>query len=279
MSCLGRVISLISGKGGVGKTTITANLGIALAKRNLKVCLVDADIAMANLSLLLNMQSSPITLHDVLLGESTIQDAIYDGPKGIKFVPSGLSLESYRRVDAERLQGVVETISSQFDFILLDAPPGIEKNVIAVMGASDEIMLVTMPNSPSLADVLKAKITAQRIGAKPIGVIVNFIRGEKGEIKPDDIMKMLELPVYGLIPYDPEVRRSFMQEKVTPVMIRKPGTPAALAVQKVAAKLTGIEVEFELEKKKGGFLSRILSIFRRKKQENPEEEKNDKQTV
>ncbi|HZX34606.1 MAG TPA: P-loop NTPase, partial [archaeon] len=71
---MGRIIALVSGKGGVGKTTITANLGIALAKRDLNVCLIDADIAMANLSLILNMQNSPITLHDVLLGEAGMQD-------------------------------------------------------------------------------------------------------------------------------------------------------------------------------------------------------------
>src|SRR3989338_8722844 len=108
---MGRSIAIVSGKGGVGKTSICANLGIALAQRGVSVCLVDADIAMANLSLLLGMQSSPITLHDVLLGEAGVQDAIYDGPKGVKFVPSGLSLENYRRVDSERLAKVVTSIA------------------------------------------------------------------------------------------------------------------------------------------------------------------------
>ena len=188
---MGRVIALISGKGGVGKTTITANLGIALAKRGLNVCLVDADIAMANLSLILNMQNSPITLHDVLLGEATVQDAIYDGPAGLKFMPSGLSLENYRRVDSERLQSIIESIRPLFDFVLLDCAAGIEKNVMAAVSASDEVLLIAMPTSPSIADVLKAKITAQRLGSKPIGILVNFVRAEKGEIKKDDIMKML----------------------------------------------------------------------------------------
>ncbi len=267
---MGRIISLVSGKGGVGKTTITANLGIALAKRNLKVCLIDADVAMANLSLLLNMQSSPITLHDVLLGESNILDAIYDGPHGIKFIPSGLSLESYRRVDTERLATLIESIANQFDFILLDAPAGIEKNVMAAMHASDEVLLITMPTSPAVADVLKAKLVAQRIGIRTTGVIINFFRGEKGEITKDDIMKMLELPVFGIIPFDDEVRKSFMQQKVAPVMLRKPKSSAAVAIQKTAAKLAGIPTHFK-EKKKEGFLSRILSkLFGKKKK--PEEQ-------
>lgn len=83
-----RTITIVSGKGGVGKTSLTANIGVALAQMGLKVLLIDADVAMANLSLILGMQSSPITLHDVLLGESNIQDAIYDGPAGVFLVPA-----------------------------------------------------------------------------------------------------------------------------------------------------------------------------------------------
>jgi septum site-determining protein MinD len=268
---LGRVIALISGKGGVGKTTVTANLGIALAKRNLKVCVVDSDIAMANLSLLLNMQSCPITLHDVLLGEAALQDAVYDGPNGIKFIPSGLSLENYRRVDPERLETVIKSIKSQFDFIILDAPPGIEKDVLAIMNASEEILLLTTPTAPAIADVLKAKITAQRLGKKTTGVIINMIRSEKGEISDRDIMKMLELPVYGLIPYDDEVRKSFLREKVAPVMSRKPNSPAALSIQKTAAKLAGLPVKFERAERKAGLIAKILSIFRKGEKKRKED--------
>jgi len=268
---MGRIIALASGKGGVGKTTITANLGISLAKRGKSVCLIDGDVAMANLSLLLGMHSSPITLHDVLLGESTIHDATYDAPQGMKFVPSGLSLESYKRADSERLENVVEEIKDLYDFILIDTPAGIEKNVLSVLAASDEVLLITLPNSASIADVLKTKITAQRLGAKSIGIILNFVYEEKGEIDRDDIMKMLELPVLASIPYDSEVRRSFMQDRVSPVMLRKPKTPAAIAIQRLAAKLTGpISMEdVERAKSKGNIISRFFGaiggIFKRKK--------------
>ncbi|HLC92518.1 MAG TPA: cell division ATPase MinD [archaeon] len=264
---MGRVISLISGKGGVGKTTITANLGIALAKRGLNVCLVDADIAMANLSLILNMQNSPITLHDVLLGEASIQDAIYDGPAGLKFVPSGLSLENYRRVDSERLQSVIGIIKQQFDFVLLDCAAGIEKNVMAAISASDEVLLVAMPTSTSIADVLKAKIISQRLGSKPIGILINFVRGEKGEIKKDDIMKMLELPVFAIVPYDDDLRRSAMQESPSPIMMSKPGSPAAVGIQKAAAKLAGLPLASETGSGGGilsGILNKLRSLFRMK---------------
>lgn len=265
---MARVICIASGKGGTGKTTLTANVGIALAQRGFKVLLIDSDIAMANLSLILGMQSSPITLHDVLLGEANIQDAVYDGPSGLKFVPSGLSLENYRRVDSERLESVVDSVANSFDFVFLDAPAGIEKNVLASIRASDEVLIVATPDPPSIADALKTKIVTQRLNRKPIGLVLNFLRGEKGEIQDIDVMKMLELPIYGMIPYDPEVRRSFMQEKSLPVVIRKTKSPAALSFQKTAAKISGTPVEFRTKRK--GFLSSLLSIFSRKKGEDLE---------
>ncbi|MFH1752069.1 MAG: cell division ATPase MinD [archaeon] len=263
-----RVIAIASGKGGVGKTTATANIGIALAELGQKVLLVDADIAMANLSLLLGMQSSPITLHDVLLGDSSVQDAIYEGPKGVHFIPSGLSLESYRRVDSERLASVVQSVSANYDFVLLDVAAGIEKNVLSAINAADEVLLITDPTSPSIADVFKTKVVTQRLGSKPLGIILNFVRGEKGEIADDEVMKMLELPIYGRIPFDPEVRRSFMQEHALPVVIRKPSAPSSIAFRKTASKLTGQKVELNAPKKEGGlkrFLNKLFSIFRRGK--------------
>lgn len=263
---MGTVYALASGKGGVGKTSITANLGISLAQRGKKVLLVDSDIAMANLSLLLGMHSSPITLHDVLLGESSLQDAIYDGPGGISFVPSGLSFESYRRVDSARLSGVIASVKDQFDYILLDAPAGIETNVMSALSASDNVLLITMPISPSIADVLKTKIVAERLGAKPIGVIVNFVRNEKGEIMPEDIMKMLELPIYGLIPFDEDIRKSFMREKIMPTILFKPNSKGVEAINLIAEKLTGVQTTIKI-KRKGlitRFLNKLFSIFKRK---------------
>ena len=209
------------------------------------------------------MQSAPITLHDVLLGESNVEDAIYDGPARINFIPSGLSLESYRRVDSDRLAGVVKSLSEAYDFILLDAPPGIERNVMSSLAAADEVLLVTMPNTTSIADVLKTKLVAQKLGSSPIGIVINFSTGEKGEISSDNIMKMLELPVYGIVPYDPEVRRSCMQETVQPVILKRPDAPASVAMRKIAAKLAGLKsIEAESPGEKKGFLSRLKSIFK-----------------
>ncbi|MFA4907915.1 MAG: cell division ATPase MinD [archaeon] len=266
---MGRVIAIASGKGGVGKTTLCANLGICLAKRGFKVLMIDADVAMANLSLLLGMHSSPITLHDVLLGESHVKDAVYDAPGGSKFIPSGLSLENYRRVDPERLESVVKQISPDYDFVLLDLPPGIEKNVLAAVSSADEVLLITTPDTAAVADVLKAKIVSQRLGIKVIGVVTNMVRNEKGEIPKEDIMKMLEVPHMGAIPFDAEVRKSFMQEKVAPLIVRVPSSPASVAIQRIAARIAGIEAQTESEKPHSGnpiknIINKFIALFRRK---------------
>jgi septum site-determining protein MinD len=261
---MARIITIASGKGGTGKTTVTANLGICLSRLGKKVLLIDADVAMANLSLILGMQSSPITLHDVLLGEAQVHDAIYDGPEKLHFIPSGLSLDNYKRVDSERLSSIVNELSDNYDFILLDAAAGIEKNVLSAFSASQETLLITMPTSPAIADALKTKLVAQRIGNKVIGVVINFVMGEKGEINKNETASILELPIYGIVPYDPEVRKSFMQQKVSPVSIRKSDSPAAQEFKKLASRLTGLKVQ-DVQVKKEGLFSRILSKFKKKR--------------
>ncbi|MDD4250987.1 MAG: cell division ATPase MinD [Candidatus ainarchaeum sp.] len=258
-----RVITIASGKGGTGKTTLTANLGICLSRLGKKVLLIDADVAMANLSLILGMQSSPITLHDVLLGEAQVHDSIYDGPQGIHFIPSGLSLDNYKRVDSERLSSIVKELEDSYDYILLDAAAGIEKNVLSAFCASQETLLVTMPTSPAIADALKTKLVAQRLGSKVIGVVINFVMGEKGEITKQETSSILELPIYGSVPYDSEVRKSFMQQNVAPVSIRKPDAVSSKEFLKIASRLTGLKVQENIVEKKG-FFSRLFSKFRKK---------------
>ncbi len=247
----------------LSNTSICANLGIALAQRGVSVCLVDADIAMANLSLLLGMQSSPITLHDVLLGEAGIHDAIYDGPNGLKFIPSGLSLENYRRVDADRLATVIKTIQPKFDFVLLDGPAGIEKSVLATIASTEESLLIATPDSPSIADVLKTKIVAQRLGNKPLGIVLNMVRFEKGEIGKDEVSRMMELPVYATVPYDDEMRHSFQRDKAVPVMLRNTQAKSSIEIQKLAARLAGLPVNFDENKTHSGFFGSIFGFFAR----------------
>lgn len=262
---MSEVIAIVSGKGGVGKTTLTANLGLALCEIGHSVLLIDADIAMSNLSLLVGVDNPPITLHDVLLGSSSAADATYDGPKNIKIIPSGLSISNYQRVDVERLVSIVKSLKNEYDYILIDAPAGIDKNVIAAMSASSQILLITEPTAPSVADVFKAKIVAERLNQKVLGVVINKFSGVKGEITEKEIMKMLEVPSYGRIPYAEDIRESFLLKKIKPILIHNSSSPSSNAFRDIAHKISGKkEGEIKKTNTKKGLFSFLRKIFSKK---------------
>jgi len=258
---MGEIITIVSGKGGVGKTTLTANLGLSIKELGFSVLLVDADVAMSNLSLLVGVDNPPITLHDVLLGSSSAADSTYEGPGGIKIIPSGLSISTYQRVDIERLVSVVKSLYNQYDYILIDAPAGIDKNVIAAMSASTQLLLITEPTAPSVADVFKVKIVAERLNLKVLGVVINKVSNISGEISEKEIIKMLELPCYGKVPYAEDIRQSFLLKKIKPLLVHSPSSISANSFRAIAQKITGKEKN--LVKKSGGglfaFLKRLFS--------------------
>jgi len=256
-----RIIAFASGKGGVGKTTIVANLGIALARQGKKVLMVDTDLAMANLSLILGMETSPITLNDVLKGDAGVWDVVYDGPEKVSIMPASLGLQDTQRLDLTKLPGIIKQVGPKYDFVLLDCPAGIGEDTLAAMASSTEVFLVVNPHSLSIADALKTKIAAQRINAKPVGLIINMYAGLRGEIPEKDIISMLELPLYGVIPYDEEVRKTFYYKKIQPVILRNPDAEASKAIYGTAGKILGIEID--IKKQGGGFFNWLKRIFSR----------------
>jgi len=168
-----RVIVVASGKGGVGKTTLAANLGIALSLHGEDVVTLDLDLSMANLELVLGLEGKPVTLQDVLAGNDIITNAIYEGPGGVKIVPAGLSIHGLKDMRLERLEEVLETLVEDIDILLIDAPGGLERDALAALNVAEELILVTTPEVTSLSDALKTKIVADKIGIDILGVVVN----------------------------------------------------------------------------------------------------------
>lgn len=257
-----RIITFASGKGGVGKTTITANIGITLSKLGKKVLIIDADVSMANLSLMLGMESSPITINDVLKGEANIDDVIYKGPNGIDIIPASLSLQNFQNLDLSKIPQIVKKLSFNYDFILLDCSAGVGEDTLSAMAAATEVMLVINPFSLSIADALKVKIMAQKINAKPVGIILNMVGKYKGEIKESEIVKMMELPSYGTIPFDEIVRQNFYYKQIIPIVLKYPNSPASLAIVNIGKRILGEKIEEQEEKK--GFFAWIKKIFGKK---------------
>ncbi|RLG59613.1 MAG: septum site-determining protein MinD, partial [Candidatus Hydrothermarchaeota archaeon] len=137
-----RSILIASGKGGVGKTVVSVNLATALAMRGKKVTIIDADIEMANVALRLKIdkKEKTKTLHDVLAGEARLEEAIYSGPHGLKVIPSGISLESLKKVDESKLESVLREALKDTDILIIDAPAGL-KTSIPAMRVAEELLI------------------------------------------------------------------------------------------------------------------------------------------
>jgi len=251
-----KVITVASGKGGTGKTTTTANLGIALAELNKQTIILDADIAMANLALLLGMEKIDVTLHEVLSGEKNIKEAIYEGPKGVMVVPCGISLAGFQRSHPERLQEVLMDLLDEAEFLLIDAPAGLGKDSIIPMAIADEILLVLNPEVSSVSDGLKIKIMADTIETNVRGIILNRVRKRKGEIDRDKIEKIFNLKVLAEIPEDTSVIDSVAKRR--PVLLTKPNSSAAIAYKRLAADLVGQKFEYKKETVVKRFISSIF---------------------
>ena len=252
-----RVIGFASGKGGVGKSTIALNLGLILAQAGHKVVVIDADVHMANIGVLLGVETNPITLHNVLKGENNIRDAIYEGPNGLKYVPSSLSIMEAEGFDPQKLVEAVKDLN-EYDFVFIDCPPGVAEDARAALKASQELVIVLTPEPSSLADALKTKAIAEHEGTNVLGAVLNMTMGDKTEIQPADLATVMEIPVLAVLPEDVEVRRSSALQK--PIVLRAPATKFVAGIKLLAAKLLGKKVVPQPKPRKG-FLSSIIGFF------------------
>jgi septum site-determining protein MinD len=257
-----KAYTIASGKGGTGKTTVTANLGTALAQYGKKTYIVDADVGMANLGLVLGMENVPVTLHEVLAGKAAISDAVYEGPYGLKIVPSGLSLQGFQNADPQRLTEVMRELVSRCDYLLLDTPAGIGTDAVIPLTAADEVILVVNPEISSLVDALKIKILTEMVGGTVRGAILNRATMENTEMNRKKIEKILGVSVIETIPEDPNVRKAAAAR--TPVVVKYPGSDSSKAFRRIAATIAGFNIEEMPEETNEGFVERFArALFRR----------------
>lgn len=252
---MGVSLTICSGKGGTGKTTISANLGVALAQFGRNVIIIDADIEMANLELIMGLENVKTTLHHVLAGEAHISEAIYEGPAGVKVVPAGISLDTLRKADPEKLDEVLELLKDA-EILIIDAPAGLGRSVLTAISASQEVMLVVNPEISSMSDALKTKIVAKKLGTHVLGAVLNRATFDATDLTVKEVETILETRILSVIPEDPEVKRSAAFG--VPVVIRSPNSPAAVAIKKLAADLIGVEYEAP-KAERPSFLKRLIS--------------------
>ena len=258
-----KVYTVASGKGGTGKTMTTVNLGTSLALLGRRTIALDADIGMANLGLVLGLEKSKITLHEVLAGKADISQAIYELPTGLKVVPSGISLQGFQNADPDRLQNVMGKLVAGAEFVLIDAPAGISKDGVIPLAIADEVLLVVNPELSSMADAVKTKVLTEMVGGTVGGIVLNRASAEKTELTSQKIGDIMGIRVLEVIPEDASVRRAAAFK--TPVVVKYPDSPAAQAYKRLARKLSGAKKEeAPAEADKGeGFIDRLArSLFK-----------------
>jgi septum site-determining protein MinD len=251
-----RIIDVCSGKGGVGKTTVAANLGVALQKFNKKIAVIDCNFTTSHLSLLFGMYSYPVTLNNFLRNESKIDDATYIHNSGLRIVPASLDFRDVVNIDANDLKQKLKNAFSNYDIVFLDSAPSLGRESLIALQASDEALFVANPHIPSIVDVVKCHqlINTLENRPSPIGIIVNRFRNKHYEIKPDEIKNFTNLPIIGLVPEDEKILEA--TNKKTLVTISKKNSSSSIAFFDIAAKLVGSEY------KKPNFFRRILESLR-----------------
>lgn len=199
-----RIISITSGKGGVGKTAVSANLGIKLAERGWRTAVLDCDFGLANLAL--NMGLEPRrTLQDVVQGRCSVMEALTSGPKGVQVLAGCSGVRALADLDYERLAGMAsgfDELQKNFDFLLLDNAAGLSRGVLSVSAAADETLLIFTPDPSSMMDAYaSAKLLFQMKPGANVSCIVN-------SVKHADEARGLYKKIHTIV-------RDFLQERVT----------------------------------------------------------------
>lgn len=231
-----RILGIVSGKGGVGKTTTTVNLSAALMEFKESVIAIDTDIKMSGLGLQLGMYYFPVTLNDVLSGKRNIHEALYLHSSGLRIIPSSLQIED---IDISRLKEVLYGPFFEKDIVLVDAPPGLETHALSVIKSCPNILIVTTPEIPAISDAMKIISITNNTNSKPIGILLNrYRKRDSDQVSIKEIESTFDLPVIGIIPEDKTISKSIFKGK--PSVYLNPYSPSSIAFKKLAANLIGV---------------------------------------
>jgi flagellar biosynthesis protein FlhG len=248
---LGKVLAVTSGKGGVGKTFVSANLAAALVKRGYRVLVLDADLGLANLDVVLNLYPK-ITLHDVFTGKAELRDAILDAPGGFSVLLAGSGMVEYSRLTPEvrnEFVRIVDSLVPDYDVVILDTGAGISDVVLFAVSMASEVLMVVTPEPTSMTDAYATiKVLAMQQQRESVRVIVNqSARPGNGEIITRQLQQVLDRFVadtlphpiklfhLGDIPVDPDVRAAVMRRQL--LMLATPGCAAGVAITQLARAL------------------------------------------
>lgn len=265
---LGRAIVVTSGKGGVGKTTTTANISMALAKLGKKVVVVDCDTGLRSLDLILGLENRIVfNLVDVVEGACELKKALIRDKRvdGLYLLPTAQTREKEAVTEAQ-MKALSEELRRDFDFVLFDCPAGIEAGFRNAAAGATEALVVTTPDVSPVRDADRIIGMLESQGKEQIHLIINRLRPKmmrSGDMLGiDDVLDILSVSLIGVVPEDDAVVKS--SNKGEPLTL-SPDSYAAKAFTNISRRLLGEEVPFlDVEKMGRGLFTKLFGLFGRK---------------
>ena len=234
---MGKIITITSGKGGVGKTTTSINLAAALNYFGKDVIIVDANLSTPNVGLHLGAPIVPISLNHVLMGKAKLSEAIYEHESGTKVIPSSLSISELKNLDHSKLKEVAKKLKKIADIVIFDSAAGLGEEAVAAIDSADELIIVTNPEIPAVTDALKISKLIEQMGKSVKGVIVTKVKNSKTEMPISNISEMLELPILGIVPHDDKFQASLVMKDA--IIHTYPKSKASREYKRIAANIIG----------------------------------------
>ncbi len=262
----GRVLTITSGKGGVGKTTTTANLGVALARRGKRVICLDADIGLRNLDVVLGLENRIVyDLVDVVEGHARLRQALIKDKRlpELQLLPAAQTRDK-SAVKESQMVRLCDELRKDFDFVLIDSPAGIEQGFKNALAPADQVLLVTTPEVSAVRDADRIIGLTEASEKQTPKLIINRYRAsmvKRGDmLDTSDVLEVLAIDLIGIIPEDEAIITS--TNKGQPVALEE-RAPAGSAFQRIAQRVLGEDVPFPAFDDSPGLFSRLSRLWHR----------------
>jgi len=246
-----KVITVASGKGGVGKTNVSVNLGVALSKLGHRVLLMDADMGLANVDILLGLQTQ-YNLSHVLDGKKTLKEILVKGPAGLKIIPAASGVKRMAQLSPMENAGIINAfseLSGELDILIVDAAAGIADSVMSFCRAAQEVIVVVTDEPASITDAYALiKVLSKDFGLTRFRILANMTRTSKhGQMLYQKLAKVCDsfldvaIDYLGTVPFDHDLRLAV--QKQAPVVITSPNGEATKAFRQIARKIEAWPVQ------------------------------------